>query len=223
MNLNKSYDFFQPEVCQERIHIIGCGAVGSTVAENLVRLGLTDIALYDFDTVEAHNVANQMYRDTDIGLMKVVALKNMLVEINPAIAVSIKTHEVGYKAQPLSGFVFLCLDNIETRREIVQRHENNEYVKAIFDFRMRLEDGQHYAADWSDSKMISDLINSMNFTHEEALAETPMSACNMPLSVAPSVRILCALGVANFMNFIMKRQIKKLILIHAFGFELTSF
>ena len=39
MNLSKSYEFFKPESCGGRIHIIGCGAVGSTVAENLSRLG----------------------------------------------------------------------------------------------------------------------------------------------------------------------------------------
>lgn len=33
MDLVKSYDFFQPEKCKDRIHIIGCGAVGSTVKE----------------------------------------------------------------------------------------------------------------------------------------------------------------------------------------------
>ena len=39
MDLIKSYDFFKPESCSDRIHIIGCGAVGSTVAENLIRFG----------------------------------------------------------------------------------------------------------------------------------------------------------------------------------------
>lgn len=33
MDLSKSYEFFKPEMCRERIHIIGCGAIGSTVAE----------------------------------------------------------------------------------------------------------------------------------------------------------------------------------------------
>jgi len=43
LNLSKSYDFFQPEQVRERIHIIGCGSVGSTVAELLVRFGLTKL------------------------------------------------------------------------------------------------------------------------------------------------------------------------------------
>ena len=35
MNLNKSREFFDPELLDAPIHIIGCGAVGSTIAENL--------------------------------------------------------------------------------------------------------------------------------------------------------------------------------------------
>ena len=43
MDLSKSYEYFQPEKVDARIHMIGCGSVGATIAENLVRLGLTNI------------------------------------------------------------------------------------------------------------------------------------------------------------------------------------
>ena len=223
MNLNKSYEFFQPENCVERLHIIGCGAVGSTVAELLVRFGLTNISLYDFDTVEAHNIANQMYRHGDIGQLKVDALKNILTEINPDAESGIKVFSNGYENQRLSGYVFLCLDNIDTRREITQKCVSNQYIKAIFDFRIRLTDAQHYSADWSDYDMRQNLLNSMNFTHEEALVATPQSACNMVLSVAPTVRSICAVGVSNFINFAKGKGLKKLILIDAFSYTIDSF
>ena len=61
MNLVKSQDYFNPLDVTKRCHIIGCGSVGSTVAELLIRLGLTKISLYDFDVVSAHNLANQMF------------------------------------------------------------------------------------------------------------------------------------------------------------------
>ena len=41
MDLSKSYEFFQPDMLTSRVHIIGCGAIGSTVAENLARFGIT--------------------------------------------------------------------------------------------------------------------------------------------------------------------------------------
>ena len=123
----------------------------------------------------------------------------------------------------LSGYIFLCVDNIDLRREIVQKHMDSTFVKAVFDFRTRLEDAQHYAADWSDQKMKTDLLNSMNFSHEEAKEETPVSACNVTLGVCPTVRIICAYGVANFMNFVKGKPIKKMILADAFGFDLLVF
>ena len=61
MNLVKSQDYFSPLLVKKRCHIIGCGSVGSTIAELLARLGITNISLYDFDTVSSHNLANQIY------------------------------------------------------------------------------------------------------------------------------------------------------------------
>jgi len=223
LNLSKSYDFFKPEDCKERIHVIGCGSVGSTIAELLIRFGLTKLVLYDFDTVDPHNLANQMFRQEHIGMMKVHALAGMLAEINPEIKRTIKVEPNGYKDQRLSGFVFLCVDNIELRKEIAVSNKNNPYIKAMLDFRTRLTDSQHYAADWQNLKMVDDFIRSMNFTHEEAMEETPVSACNVTLSVAPTVRMICALGVSNFINFVKGDGIKKFIQMDAFNFILDAF
>ena len=85
MDLSKSYDFFQPEKDDAKIHIVGCGSVGSTIAENLARCGVKNMVLWDFDTVEAHNIVNQMFRQQDVGKSKVEALKDILCDINPEI------------------------------------------------------------------------------------------------------------------------------------------
>lgn len=223
MDLSKSYEYFQPEKMDDRVHIIGCGSVGSTVAENLARSGVTKFTLWDFDLVEPHNLANQMFRHKDIGKPKTEALLDILCDINLDVKDDTKLQNEGWKGQQLSGFVFLCVDNIDLRREIVEKHFDSPYVKAMFDFRTRLEDAQHYAADWSDYKMKKDFLSSMNFSHDEAKEETPVSACNVTLSVCPTVRIICAYGVANFMNFWNGKPIKKLILAGAFNFMLDAF
>jgi len=155
--------------------------------------------------------------------MKVHSLAAMLTEINPEIRSIIKTEPAGYTGQKLSGYVLLCVDNIELRREIAVSNKNNTYIKVMFDFRTRLIDAQSYAADWSDMKMVGDFIKSMNFTHEEAAAETPVSACNVTLSVAPTIRMICSLGVANFINFVKGEKLKKFIQIDAFSFVLDAF
>lgn len=223
MDLSKSYEYFQPDKDDSRIHIIGCGSVGSTLAENLARSGVTKFTLWDFDYVEAHNIANQMFTQADIGRLKVEALKDIILRINPDAEPDIELQPKGWNGKILSGYLFLCVDSIELRREIVEKHMASPFVKAVFDFRTRLEDAQHYAADWSDPKLKQALLDSMNFSHEEAAEETPVSACNVTLGVCPTVRIICAYGAANFMNFINGKKLKHLVLADAFGFQTDAF
>lgn len=223
MDLSKSYDFFQPEKDDARIHIVGCGSVGSTLAENLARCGVTKMTLWDFDTVEAHNIVNQMFRQQDVGKSKVEALKDILMDINPEIKDSIELKPKGWEGKLMSGYIFLCVDNIELRRTIVEKHMDSPYVKAVFDFRTLLESAQHYAADWSNYKMKQDLLKSMQFSHEEAAEETPVSACGVTLGVATTVRLVCAIGVNNYINFVKGNGVKKFIMIDGFNFLLDAF
>lgn len=223
MDLSKSYDFFQPEKDDAKIHIVGCGSVGSTIAENLARCGVKNMVLWDFDMVEAHNIVNQMFRQQDVGKSKVEALKDILCDINPEIVDTVELKPEGWQGKLMSGYIFLCVDNIELRRQIVEKHMDSPYVKAVFDFRTLLESAQHYAADWSDYKMKQDLLKSMQFSHEEAAAETPVSACGVTLGVATTVRLVCALGVNNYINFVKGNGIKKLVIIDGFNFMLDAF
>jgi len=223
MNLSKSQEFFNPLDVSQRCHIIGCGSVGSTVAENLVRLGIKNISLYDFDTVSSHNIANQMLFHADIKRLKVDALKEMLCRINPLAEQDIQAFPSGWdETTRLSGYVFLCLDNIDLRRKIATANKQNQSIKAMFDFRTRLTDAQHYAAEWKNPALVKNFLNSMDFTHEEAKANTPVTACNIQMGVAPTVRVICAYGVANFMNYINRGELKKVMNADVFGFDIDA-
>lgn len=222
MDLSKSYEFFKPEDINCRVHIIGCGSVGSTVAENLARFGITKITLYDFDIVEPHNVANQMFSHSDIGKPKVVAVAENLMSINPDCKKDLVIIGEGYVNQNLSGYVFLCVDSVELRQKIVKANKFNNNIRAMFDFRTRLIDAQHYAANWGVRSDIDNLLKTMDFSHSEAMEATPVSACNVTLSVAPTIRMIVAAGVANFINFVKKRELKHVILIDAFNFTMDA-
>lgn len=223
MDLSKSYEFFQPEKDTARVHIIGCGSVGSTIAESLARNGVTRFTLWDFDKVEKHNIVNQMFTQNDVGRLKVEALRDIILAINPDAENDIEIQPKGWTGKLLSGYLFLCVDSIEIRREIVEKHMDSRFVKAVFDFRTRLTDAQHYAADWNDAKMKTDLLNSMAFSHDEAKEETPTSACGVTLGVCPTVRIICAYGAANYMNFVKGNPIKKMVIADAFNFDTIAF
>lgn len=221
MNITKHASFFNPMDLNDAIHIIGCGAIGSTLAEMMVRMGCTNIYLYDFDTVSPHNLANQMFREIDIAEEKTMALSSILIDINADV--DLTTYEEGYTDQPLSGYVFLCVDNIDLRRKIATENKFNTMIKAMFDFRMRLSDAQHYAADWSNRESIETFLKSMQFTHEEAKAETPTNACGTSMNIITTVRIICSVGLANWINFVKESKLKKMILIDSFAFIIDAF
>ena len=69
-------------------HILGCGAIGSSTATQLVRMGGEDFVLYDMDTVEEVNVGCSQYIGTDIGLNKTDALDQHIHSINPDVCVT---------------------------------------------------------------------------------------------------------------------------------------
>lgn len=225
MNLLRSYEYFNPNQCKNKIHIIGCGAVGSTLAENLVRLGLTNITIYDHDKVESHNIANQMFRAIDIGKHKVEAMQEILFDINPDLQEANSGFRIvseKYEDQQLYGYVFLCVDNIEIRRTICENNKFNLNILGVFDFRIAATDGQVFAAEWRKDS-IEWLLSTMQFSHEEAVETAPVSACNSPLSLAPAIRDCVAIGVANFMNFAQGKPYKKMIETYTFDAAINSF
>lgn len=220
INLEKSLDFFDPSRDTSKIHIVGCGSVGSTVAENLARCGVTNFILWDFDEVEPHNIANQMFVQKHVGMKKVDALEEILRDINPDV--SVKKNPAGWQGEMMSGYIFLCVDSIDLRRQIVEQHMDNEYVKAVFDFRTMLTGAYHYAADWSDTRGKSDLLKSMQYTSEESKDSVQLSACGVVLGVATTVRVISAFGVNNYINFLKGEGIRKFITADVFDFDVIA-
>lgn len=197
--------------------------MGGTVAEQMVRLGMVNIHLWDFDKVEAHNLANQIFTEQDIGASKTEALERICKEINPAIQFTLHKDGWSEKARPLSGYIFLCVDDIELRQKIVDQNMRNLNIKAMFDFRTMLTGAQAYAADWKDDKAKQAFRKSMNFTHDEATESTPTSACGITLGVVATVRAIVSLGVANFVNFVKHEDWKKFIQLDVFHCVLDAF
>ena len=223
IDLSKSFEFFDPHCVRQRCHIIGCGSVGGFVAELLTRFGVTDFAIYDFDTVEPKNVANQIFTQADVGMNKCDALLRIMSRVNPEVANTTRIYREGYTDQPLSGYVFLCVDNIELRKRIVSENRMNPSIKAMFDFRTRLTDSQHYAADWNKQSSINNLFRTMNFTDEEAEAETEVSACGVALCVAPTVRMIANIGVMNFVNFVRTGKLRHTVFVDVKRLTLDAF
>jgi molybdopterin/thiamine biosynthesis adenylyltransferase len=61
-----------------RLTLCGAGALGSHLADNLVRQGFGPLRVIDRDRVEEHNVGTQLYGTAEVGAWKVEALRNRL-------------------------------------------------------------------------------------------------------------------------------------------------
>ena len=220
INIQKHMDFFDPTELEAQVHLIGCGAIGSHLAEQMARLGISNVHLWDFDTVSAHNIANQNFRDKDIGILKAHALEEIMKEINPEIEITV--HDDGWKeGARLSGWIFLAVDNIDTRREIIQDNIDNPYIKGYCDIRMGLTDSQIYFID--KPQLINTLLGTMNFSHEEAKENVPVSACGMSLSVIPTIKVATAIAIANWINCLKETEFYNFIMTDAFNFILDKF
>lgn len=217
MNLNKHLEFINPVNYMKEIHIIGLGAIGSRVAEMLVRLGFSNLVLYDFDIVDDYNITNQVYTTEHIGKLKTEALTSYLMSINPHLKVS--THGK-YLAQPLRGAVFLAVDSINLRRNIANANMMNQNIDIMLDIRMRLTDAQGYCALWRNPKEIEAFINSMQFDDSEDSA--PVSVCGTSLSIAPTVLTIVSLQVNNFIRFLKEEPTVQVIFSDPMMFTLQT-
>lgn len=80
----------QAILAEKKIVILGCGAVGSHIAEILVRAGILNFILVDYKTVSENHLARHLFvRQDDIGKSKVNALKNYLENINSLVKIRV--------------------------------------------------------------------------------------------------------------------------------------
>jgi len=85
--------------------VIGVGALGSVIAEMLVREGLLSILLIDNDVLSAGNVVRHTLTLNDIGKSKTEALKAKLEAINPLVVVEILPEKLPENQTDLHGLI----------------------------------------------------------------------------------------------------------------------
>jgi molybdopterin-synthase adenylyltransferase len=119
----------QAKLGESRVLLIGCGALGSVIADQLVRAGVGHLTLVDRDIVELTNLQRQVLfdeADARDGVPKAIAAGNRLKAINSSVTIEPRVMDVhsgnieeliGASLPPLRK-VDLILDgsdNVETR------------------------------------------------------------------------------------------------------------
>lgn len=113
----------QKRLAASRVLLIGCGALGTTLADQLVRAGIGHLTLIDRDIIELTNLQRQtLFDESDAAreLPKAVAAANRLrainseVEINPVIA-DVHSGNIEDLAKPGFDLILDGTDNVQTR------------------------------------------------------------------------------------------------------------
>ena len=93
-----------------RVLMLGCGAIGSAVAELVVRAGAASLTLVDNGTVKPGILVRQRFADIDIGRAKATALKERLDALG--LGCDIDAHVHNLKSAALSSFAGEGIDLI---------------------------------------------------------------------------------------------------------------
>lgn len=105
------------------VTVIGVGAIGRQVALQLTALGVRQLRLIDFDSVELTNVTTQGYLPADIGLPKVQAAARAIRQIDASIEPSLIADRFRPHL-PVGDVVFCCVDSISARAAIWRSASN---------------------------------------------------------------------------------------------------
>ena len=128
-------------------HILGCGAIGSSTAIQLARMGVTDFCLYDMDYVSEENVGVSHYIISDIGKNKVDALKNHILNVNDMANVT-SYHGMfdSFNYRGSNDVAILGFDSMSSRLDAVKIMCSNPKTRPLFiiDGRMGAEQYQQY-------------------------------------------------------------------------------
>lgn len=72
------------KIANTKVLVVGLGGVGGSVVTSLVRSGIKDIVIIDFDTVDITNLNRQVIAfQSTIGMKKTDAMEKLLKDINP--------------------------------------------------------------------------------------------------------------------------------------------
>lgn len=116
------------------ITFIGVGGIGSYAVPTLAKMGCSNLTVFDPDRVEPHNIPNQSYGPTDIGQLKVEALKTH-IEIATGTKLTTRAELFTAEHSP-SGIVISGVDSMAAREVIWQAVKLNPSIPLYMDGRM---------------------------------------------------------------------------------------
>lgn len=135
----KEAPWYNPD---QAVAIGGLGSIGSWLTLFMGRL-VNKIYVYDFDTIEEHNLSGQLYGKDDIGNYKQDATKNVASIYNPNTNIIKRgKFEEGSGVTKVS---FACFDSMKARRDMFESWRKIDDRELFIDGRLTAEELWVYA------------------------------------------------------------------------------
>jgi ubiquitin-like modifier-activating enzyme 5 len=111
------------ELRKKSAMVVGVGGLGAIVAEIMTRVGIGRLVLFDYDKLEMANMNRLIYKPKQVGMNKVEAIKEYLLEVSPDVDIITYPHDItqgdGYtafsKESSKCDVVFGCVDTFGVR------------------------------------------------------------------------------------------------------------
>lgn len=208
IKMNERYSRQESVVSEDKLKdakvlICGLGAVGSTIADLLARIGVGIVYLLEYDTVELHNIAGQRFKEEDVGKPKANVMETELKKINSEITVfgmNMKLTKEDQLPKDLD-YVFSCVDNY-TARKIMSDYQKRINKKVII-----LDGGLNTATTGTNQMYIKGKNKITDFYPKlnEKLQQEQRTTCTGELipSLVTTTTVLGALRVHQFLQHLM--------------------
>jgi hypothetical protein len=219
INTMRHVSIFDPAEFNVPIHIIGVGATGSRVFASLVELGCENISVYDYDIVEEHNLANQIYTASDINNPKVKGCEAFYTSktgLDPDDFPSTMQF-VDCKVTPAymastsfmqGGVVFIMTDTMDSRKSIansllsrVHNERTNAHTPPIFiiETRMASTHGSVLSFNPFDDDQYKAWCRTLVDDSDEDSIE--VSPCGTAMSVGTTASLIANYAVWQMIQF----------------------
>lgn len=198
LDIMRHREIFDPDWMEgKKVTIIGCGATGSAVGLSLARLGVHHIDLWDYDQIEAHNIANQQFFQSDLGKFKVSNLRSYMTNIHLGQYAAFERAHDG--TSPLQQIVFLLVDSMKARKEIWNNGiKMKGKVKLMIETRLDPLAGRVYTVDPNQLRHVKAWEAATAYADEDV----PVSACGHYSTVGPTAMIVANMAVIQFMRWV---------------------
>lgn len=114
------------KIIKTRVIVFGLGGVGGSVCEMLVRSGITNLTIVDFDKVDISNINRQVVaKHSTIGKMKSDVMDEILLDINPNCNITKFSQKYDSTTEKNFDFnqydvIIDCIDDVKNKKLLIK-------------------------------------------------------------------------------------------------------